>query len=91
MKHYSYMNCKIGRPAFVVFLFLMLLLARDTLVTSVVLGFTASQLLMLGGICLVGLGFLFVNRGEWKSILTDKRMVLMAVSACVLLVPMLVK
>lgn len=91
MKQYPYMNCKLGRPAFAVFLFAMLLLARDTLVTTSILGFTASQFLMLGGICLVGLGFLFVHRADLKAVLTDKRMVLMAFFACVALLPMLLK
>ncbi len=91
MKHYDCMNCKIGRPAFWVFLFAMLLLARDTLITSVVLGFTRSQLLMLAGIAAVGLGFLWANRRHWKEILTDRRMILMGVSAVLLLLPMLGK
>ena len=81
MKRYEYMNCKVGRPAFVIFLFAMLLLARDTLFTSVMLGFEISQFLMLGGICLVGAGFLFVHRKDLKALLTDSRMILILLSA----------
>ena len=91
MKRYSYMNCKIGRPAFVVFLFAMLLLARDTLITTLVLGFTKSQVLMVGLIGLVGLGFLAACRKEWKDIVTDKRMLVMAVSSVLILLPMMAK
>lgn len=91
MKRYSYMNSKIGRAAFALFLFILLLLARDTLITSVVLGFTKSQVLMLGVVALAGLGFLVVCRKEWKGVLTDKRMVLMALSSVVILLPMVVK
>lgn len=91
MKRYEYMNCKVGRPAFVIFLFAMLLLARDTLFTSVMLGFETSQFLMLGGICLVGAGFLFVHRKDLKALLTDSRMILILLSALVLLLPMMIK
>lgn len=91
MKRYSYMNCRIGRPAFVVFLFVLLILARDTLITTVALGFTRSQLLMLGCICAVGLGFLFVHRKNWKAVLTDRRMLVMAVSTLLILLPMVAK
>ena len=91
LKRYSYMDSKIGRAAFLVFLFVLLLLARDTLITSVIVGFTKSQLLMLGVICLVGLGFLVVHRKNWKALVTDKRMLVMALSSVVILLPMVVK
>ena len=91
MKQYPYMDCKFGRIAFGVFLLAMLLLARDTLVTSSILGFNTSQFLMLGLICVVGVGFLLVHRREWKDILLDKRMLAMLIVTLIILVPMAVK
>lgn len=91
MKRYSYLDCKIGRPLFWCFLLAMLLLARDTLITSVVVGFTRSQLLMLALLGLTGVGFLFVHRKEWKQLITDRRVLLMVLCAALLLVPMVLK
>ena len=76
---------------YLILLFAMLLLARDTLITSCVLGFTKSQILMLGIVGLLGLVFLIRNHADWKGILTDRRIALMAASALVLLVPMVIK
>ena len=85
------LDFKWSKSLFGVFLFVMLLLARDTLITSCLIGFTKSQFIMLGLICLVGLLFLVKNRRNWKQILTDRRMLLLAVSAAALLIPMVGK
>lgn len=91
MKQYPYMNSRVGKIAFGLFLFAMLLLARDTLVTSCILGFHVSQFWMLGLVLVLGGGFLAVNRREWKALLKDARIpVLLAVTAVILL-PMAAK
>lgn len=82
---------KWGKILFALFLFAMLVLARDTLITSCLIGFERSQFLMLGLICLFALAFLFHNRREWKSVLTDRRMGILLLSALVMVLPMLVK
>lgn len=91
MNRDTMMETKWGKILFGCFLFAMLLLARDTLITSCILGFTKSQILMLGIIGLLGLVFLIRNRTEWKQLLTDRRILLMGISALLLLVPMAVK
>lgn len=91
MRQYRLTETKAGKLTFGVFLFVMLLLARDTLITSCLLGFTKSQFLMLGLICLFGLAFLLVNRWELKTILFDRRMLAAAVSAVIVLLPMVIK
>ena len=91
MNRDTMMETKWGKILFGCFLFAMLLLARDTLITSCILGFTKSQILMLGIIGLLGLVFLIRNRVQWKQILTDRRILLMGISALLLLVPMAVK
>ena len=91
MKRYALMEKKWGKFLFFLFLFAMLLLARDTLISSCIVGFTTSQVLMLGLICLLGMVFLLCNRGHWKEIFTDRRMFLIGISVAVLLLPMLGK
>ena len=91
MKDYRFPENKITKIGFGVFLFLMLYLARDTLFTTSVLGFNKSQFLMLGLICGVGVIFLAYNRRNWKEIVTDKRMGMIALSAVILLLPMVLK
>lgn len=76
---------------FALFLTAILLLARDTLITSCLVGFTKSQVVMLGLICMVGLAFLAKNRKRWKEILLDPRMGMMAACALVLLLLMVGK
>lgn len=91
MKQYRFPDSRIGKIGFGVFLFLMLLLARDTLITTCLLGFYKSQFLMLGLIGIVGAVFLAVNRKELKDILLDKRMLAVVLSTVILLLPMVVK
>ncbi len=91
MTQYPMTQTKLGKGIFAAFLFAMLLLARDTLVTSCLLGFNRSQFLMLGLICAYGLAFLVLNRKQWKPILTDRRVGFAMACAFILLLPMLIK
>lgn len=91
MKQYPLFKTKWGKAMFALFLAAMLLLARDTLITSCLVGFTKSQVVMLGLICLLGLAFLVTNRKRWKEILLDPRMGIMAVCALVLMLLMVGK
>lgn len=91
MRQYSLMETRLGKALFACFLFAMLMLARDTLVTSCLVGFQKSQFLMLGILCALALVFLLVNLRLLKQILLDRRIAAMAVTAAVLLLPMLVK
>ncbi len=80
-----------AKAAFGLYLAAMLFLSRDTLISSCLIGFTKSQLLMFGLVLLLGGVFLWTNRKQLPEILKDRRLLLMAVSGAVLLVPMLVK
>lgn len=91
MNRYAMMETKWGKALFGIFLFAMLLLARDTLISSCLIGFAKSQFMMLGVICILGLAFLIYNRRELKQVLMDRRMILLGVSAVILLVPMVGK
>ena len=73
------------------FLFAMLYLARDTLVTSSILGFNKAQYLMLGLIVAAGGIFLGDNRRNLKDIVLDRRMLVILAATVIVLLPMLVK
>jgi len=91
VKQYPVIQSRTAKIVFGLYLAAMLFLSRDTLFSSCLLGFTKSQILMFGLILLLGMFFLWVNRKNLPEILKDRRILLMAVSAVVLLVPMLVK
>lgn len=91
MKYYRFPENRITKIGIGLFLFVMLYLARDTLFTTSVLGFTKSQFLMLGIICLAGAVFLIHNRRRWKQIAMDQRMLVILLSTLLLLVPMVLK
>lgn len=91
MRYYPFPEKKSTKILTALFLAALLFLARDTLVTSSILGFNKSQFAMLGLICIAGVLFLVHNRSNWKDILLDKRMVLILASAIIVLLPMIVK
>lgn len=76
MKQYPFPKTRWTGAVFGLYLFAMLLLARDTLITSVKLGFYKSQFLMLALMGLLGVIFLIYNRRNLRQILTDKRLFL---------------
>ena len=76
MKQYPFPKSRWTDIALGVYLFAMLLLARDTLITSVKLGFYKSQFLMLALMGLLGVVFLIYNRRGLRQILTDRRLLL---------------
>ncbi len=91
MRYYPFPETKTTKLMVTLFLTALLFLARDTLVTSSILGFNRSQFLMLGIVCLAGLVFLVYNRKNLKDILLDKRMLLLILSTVLVLGPMVLK
>lgn len=69
----------------------LLLLSRDTMYATILLGIHPSQILILGITVALGIWFLAVNRGAWHRIFTDGRMLLALAAGAVILVPMLWK
>ena len=76
MKQYPFPKNRWTAATFGVFLFALLLLARDTIITSVIVGFYKSQFLMLALMGLLGLAFLVYNRHNLRQIVTDRRIFL---------------
>ena len=91
MKLYRFPDNKIWKAVFCVYLFAMLLLARDTMYTTSILGFYPSQLMMAGLMMVLGVVFLVHNRKHWRDVFTDKRMLILAASAILILLPMVCK
>ena len=85
------LQSKGAKIVFCLYLTAMLFLSRDTLVSSCLIGFTKSQVLMFGLILLLGGVFLLKNRSQLPRILKDRRVVLLVVSALILLAPMVIK
>lgn len=91
MTLYRFPENKVTKALTGLFLFLMLYLCRDTLVTSSLLGFYKAQFLMLGLLAAAAVVFLWGNRKNWKAILTDTRVAFMGICAAALLLPMVFK
>ena len=91
MKQYPLLNHKAAKFGFGLFLLAMLFLSRDTLFSSCLLGFAKSQFLMFGLIVLLGCIFLWVNRRSFGEILKDRRILVLAASVLVLVLPMAVQ
>ena len=91
MNYYRFPDRKVYKAGIFLFLLLMQLLARSTMYTSTFIGFVPAQLSMYAVMGAGGLIFLFHNRRQLKDILTDRRMLAVAVLTAVVLVPMVVK
>lgn len=91
MKEYPFPENRMTRALTGLFLFGLMYLARDTLVTSSVLGFYKAQACMLGLLIIAGVVFLWWNRKRLKAVISDKHMGLLLICALGLLLPMLVK
>ena len=91
MKEYPFPENRMTRALTGLFLFGLMYLARDTLVTSSVLGFYKAQACMLGLLIIAGVVFLWWNRKRLKAVISDKRMGLLLICALGLLLPMVVK
>lgn len=91
MKQYPFPKNRWTTAIFGVFLFALLLLARDTIFTSVIVGFYRSQFLMLALMCLLGVAFLIYNRRNLRDILTDKRIFLICAFSLLIMAVMILK
>lgn len=91
MKEYPFPENRMTKALTGLFLFGLMYLARDTLVTSSVLGFYKAQACMLGLLIIAGVVFLWWNRKRLKAVISDKRMRLLLICALGLLLPMVVK
>lgn len=91
MELYRFPDNKKWKAAFCCYLFVLLLLARDTLITTCLVGFYPSQLTVAGLMAALGVLFLTVNRRQLPRILRDKRMLAFAIGAVLILLPMILK
>lgn len=91
MRYLEFPDTKVWNALQLVFLALLLLLSRDCLYSMMILGFYPAQALTLCVLAAMGLCFVLRNRTRMRQILTDPRLVLLAIFALAMLVPMAVK
>ena len=91
MKYYRLTDNRAGKILFGFLLFVLLYLTRTGLTASAIVGINRGQFLSLGAVCVVGVLFLLRNRGQWKAILTDRRLLVILAAAVILLLPALLK
>lgn len=91
MTQYPFPKNQITKALTGLLLFLLLYLARDTLVTSGILGFYKAQACMLAVLALGGAVFLWWNWKNRKAIFLDGRMGLLLAVTVGLLLPMVIK
>ena len=91
MRLYPFPEKKIWKILFAVYLFALLMLARNGMLSCALWGFYKAQILMLLVMGAGVLTFAVVNRRELKRILTDRRMLAAAACAVLILLPMAVK
>lgn len=91
MKLYRFPENRITAALFGIFLLALLMLSRDTMLTTVILGVERAQFLTLGLVCAVGVAFLAVNRKSLKEIFTDRRMLLIIAVTLIFLLSMVIK
>ena len=75
MKYYRFPETKLNKAVFVLFLLVMQMLSRTTMISAVFLGFHSAQYLAIGLIAVAGVAFLWVNRKNWKQVFTDRRII----------------
>lgn len=91
MNYYRFPENKVVKICFPLFLLILQMVARSTMYTSTFLGFSMSQVIMIGLILVIGLSFLAVNRKNLKQVFLDRRMLAFGCAALVILGPMLIK
>lgn len=91
MNRYTILSEKKDKPLLFVFLFLLLYLCRDTLISSSVLGVDMAAVVTAALAAALGAAFLLRNRHHWKQILLDRRVLLAGLYTLVFLVPMIAK
>ena len=91
LTYYRFKDGKTTKCLLGLFFFVILLLSRNTLYTSTVLGFRRAQLAMFGLIGILGLVFLLVNRKNLRAILTDGRIPAAIIFTLILTLPMVAK
>ena len=91
MNYYRFPDNKLTKVCFPLFLLILQMVSRSTMYTSIFLGFGLSQVIMIGTVLAIGILFLLNNRKNLKPVFLDRRMIAFALSAVVILVPMLVK
>lgn len=91
MNDYRFPENRITKALLALYLFVMLYLCRDSMFCLSVVGFYPSMAVTLGATALVGLAFLWHQRGNLKAVFLDGRMKVALAVTVLVLVPMVLK
>ncbi len=91
LTYYRFPQRKGWTAAFWAYLFVLVLLARDTLITHCIVGFYPSQLTVWGLLLALGILFQVWNRSRLREIFRDPRILAFAIAAVLILLPMVCK
>lgn len=91
MRLYPFPDNKLTRILAFALMAVLLYTCRDSMYTTVMLGFNRAYLLTGALVGITGILFLVYNRGSWKQILKDPRIVLALAVTAAMVLPMLVK
>lgn len=91
MKQYPFPESKLTKPLLVMYLTALLYICRDSMFTTVLLGFNKAYLLTVVLTAAVGIAFLICNRKNWHELLHDIRMYLLMGVTVIMLAPMVCK
>lgn len=91
MNDYRFPENRITKALLALYLFVMLYLCRDSMFCLSVVGFYPSMAVTLGATALVGLAFLWHQRGNLKAVFLDGRMKVALAVTVLVLAPMVLK
>lgn len=91
MNYYRFPDTKLTRALGYAGLLVLLAVCRDSMLTGAFLGVRLSQVLLAGMAVGLGLALVIVRWREIPAMVTDRRMLLLLISAMALLLPMVVK
>ncbi len=91
MNYYRFPENRVTKTLLALYLFVMLYLCRDSMLTLYVVGFYSSMAITLGLTAVLGLAFLWYQRGNLKAVFLDGRVKVAVLLTALILVPMVLK
>ncbi len=91
MNYYRFPENRVTKALLALYLFVMLYLCRDSMFTLYVVGFYSSMAITLGLTAVLGLAFLWYQRGNLKAVFLDGRVKVAVLLTALILVPMVLK
>ena len=91
LRYYRFPDTPVWKVCFLLVLYVLLILTRDTTYTYALWGMGITQSISIALILGLGLVFLVFNRKNFKDILCDRRILAAVLGTVVILLPMVIK